>query len=311
MPDNTLSTLTQIITKVRRLTKSPSASQITDSEIKDYVNNFVLYDFPSSIKPEILETTLTFFTEPYIDTYETNTVDPTNSLYNFKNKYTNVMYPIYIAGAAAYLSQSAAEFYGIYPKTNSIEEINEGDGVTVAFTGTLTHYPLLINNVLFTSIDSNNAGLYLKDDGSGNLTGTGTGTIDYITGAYTLNFTLAPANTENIYAQVVAYIESQPVSMLYLENKFVLRPVPDGVYRVELTVYQRPTELLLASDSPELAELWQYIALGTAKKILLDRLDMETIALIEPEFRNQEILVNRRTIVQNATKRTYTIYSED
>jgi len=64
MPDSTLSTLEQIRIKVRRLTRSPSTSQITDASINDYINTFILYDFPEHLKTSYLRKTFTFYTEP-------------------------------------------------------------------------------------------------------------------------------------------------------------------------------------------------------------------------------------------------------
>ena len=90
------STLTAIRIKIRRLTRSPSQALITDAQIDDYINTFVLYDFPESLRLFTFRTTLTFYTQPNIDTYETDTVDATAPLYNFKNKYITVHQPIFI-----------------------------------------------------------------------------------------------------------------------------------------------------------------------------------------------------------------------
>jgi len=40
-------------------------------------------------------------------------------------------------------------------------------------------------------------------------------------------------------------------------------------------------------------------------------MDMESVALLMPEFKKQECLINRRTIVQYASQRTATIYTEN
>ena len=74
------STLTAIRIKIRRLTRSPSQALITDAQIDDYINTFVLYDFPESLRLSTFRTMLTFYTQPNIDTYETNTVDTTAPL---------------------------------------------------------------------------------------------------------------------------------------------------------------------------------------------------------------------------------------
>ena len=101
-----------------------------------------------------------------------------------------------------------------------------------------------------------------------------------------------------------------PQSMLWFGNKFTLRPVPNQPYAITFDVYVRPTELLSSNQSPDLEEYWQYIAYGAARKIFQDRLDMDSVALIDPEFRLQQNLVNRRTIVQNTNERAATIYTQ-
>ena len=69
LPDSGLSALSNIYIKVRRLTRSPSVNQLSDTEIKDYVNTFVLYDMPEHLKLTSLLSTVSFYTLPYIDTY--------------------------------------------------------------------------------------------------------------------------------------------------------------------------------------------------------------------------------------------------
>lgn len=306
------STLAAIRTKVRRLTRSPSSSQITDTQIDEYVNTFILYDIPEHLRLFTLRTNLTFFTEPFIDTYETELVDTTHPLYNFKNRYITINPPMYIAGYQVAVSQSQNEFYGNYPKVESILTIGQqGDGVTTNFTGTLSQIPILRGQVLFSSITAANAGLALYDDGAGALTGDGTGTINYITGAFNITFSTAPGSGEAINSQTYPYVAARPYMVLYFDNKFVMRPIPDMPYRVEVEAYIRPTELLAASESPELEQWWQYIAYGASKKIFEDRMDVDSVQLIFPEYEKQERLVLRRTIVQQMNERSATIFTEN
>lgn len=302
--------LDAIRTKVRRLTRSPSTNQLADADIDEYVNTFVLYDFPSHLRLFTLRTTFEFFTEPFIDVYETNATpgDPFN---DFKNKYVSIHKPMYIAGREATVSQSREQFFYWYPLDNEIRSIGtKGNGTATAFSGTLTNVPVLRNNVLFSSIDGSNNGLELHDDGSGTLTGDGSGTINYITGAFTLNFSAAPGSGTNIESQTVPYVASRPDAILYFDNTFTLRPVPDKPYRVSMEVYIRPTELLAGSDDPDLSQWWQYIAYGAAKKVFEDRTDMESIQRIMPEFKVQEQLVLRKTIVEQTKERVATIYTD-
>jgi len=313
MSDSTLSALSNIRTKVRRLTRNPSTSQLSNTDLDSYINNFILYDMPAHLKLDTLKKVLTFYTSPYEEEYKTNTTDADDPLYNFKNRYTNVMSPIYIAGEKATFSQSRDEFYSIFSMTETRISIGTGDGVTTNFTGTLSNIPVLQNHVIVSSKGSTEEKLVMVDDGEATFTGDvgAPSTINYIDGDYDVTFPALspPGDGETVWINTIPYTPNKPNSVLFAENSFTLRPVPDGSYSVAVTVMQRPTEMDDAADLPELSEWWQYIAYGASIKILQDRLDMETVQLIMPEFKNQEILINRRKIVQNSGKRTATIFT--
>jgi hypothetical protein len=137
-----------------------------------------------------------------------------------------------------------------------------------------------------------------------------TNAIDYSDGQFTVTFPFAPASGAQIMAGSVPVQMSRPNSILYYDNTFTVRPVPDKAYPVTFEVYVRPSELLADGQSPELEQWWQYIAYGAAKKIFEDRSDPESIAQILPEFKQQERLVLRRTIVQQSNERVATIYTD-
>lgn len=295
------STLAAIRTKIRRITRSPSTNQLSNSEIDEYVNTFIQYDLPGHLKLFTQTQNFVFYTEPNIDTYGTDVISP--------NIYVNVKRPVYVGGRLGIFLQSQEQFYGLYPKTIAVSSTGDtGDGATTVFNGTLSATPILRNHVMFSSIDATNNGLELHDNGSGVLTGDGSGTIDYITGAYSLTFSSPPDTAKIIYSHTHQYEASIPDTIMYFDNQMVLRPVPDKTYRVEMEVYVRPSELLLSSSSPDLEQWWQYIAYGASKKIFEDRADLESVALIMPEFKQQELLANRRTINQLSQERTSTIY---
>lgn len=318
MPDSTLSTLQNIQNKIRRLVRAPSLAQLSDNDLNAYINTFILYDFPEHLRLFSLRRTLTFYTKGYIDHYTTNTTNPDDPLYNFKNKYITIHEPAYVAGYNVFFSQSREQFYGIYPQINFITQIAAGDGVTTNFTGTLSNVPIQQDNVLFSSLDSTNGSLAIIDVPIDETIGSlkvaddnvNSGQINYITGAYTINFPSAPGTGVAINAQVVPYQPGRPIALLYFNDTFFLRPIPDQPYRVDVEVYIRPTELLDSGDMPELSEWWQYIAYGAAKKVFEDRMDLGSVQLILPEFMKQESLILRRTIVQQTKERTATIYTE-
>ena len=117
-------TLNAIQIKVRRLTRSPSTAQLSDDDLNNYINTFIVYDFPEHLRMFNLRTTFTFICNAFQDEYNTDTVsyagNTTNQLYNFQNNYISVHDPLYIAGYQALYSQSREQFYGIYPLVNSI-----------------------------------------------------------------------------------------------------------------------------------------------------------------------------------------------
>ena len=150
MPDSTLNAIRLM---VRRITQAPQESQLTTAQLDEYINTFLLYDFPQNLRLFGLRTNVTFYTQPYVDTYFTNTTDQTDPLYNFKNRYTAVHDPVYIAGIQRPYTQDRNVFYRYAPKTNSIQDtLLRGTGSTGPFAGTLTGFPVLQNNILLRLI---------------------------------------------------------------------------------------------------------------------------------------------------------------
>ncbi len=363
MADSSLRAIQQ---KVRRITRSLSNAQLSDIQLNEYINTYILYDFPETLRLFNLKSTVSFYTLPFIDRYSTTT-NPASPLYDFTNKYLTTDSPIYIAGYNALYSQSREQFYGIYPLVNSIASIGTtGDGTTLQFSGFVNSQQanipqsstqfstLLQGNVLFDSIDSNANGLAMKDSpilDAATLQPTNFGYlynalatnerpyhattnpngiptiilpspymsapgfplynyINYITGQYVVTFTTAPAAGIGINSQTVPVNPAQPQALLFYDGEFFVRPVPDQTYRVDMEVWVQPTALLGQTDTPELAEWSQLIAWNAAKKIFEDRMDYESINQIMPSLKEQEMLVNRRTIVQQTSQRVATIYSE-
>lgn len=340
------SSLNTIQQKVRRLTRSPSENQLTTTDLNQYINTFVLYDFPEQLKLFNLKTTFSFYTQPFVDTYSTVDSPITSPLYDFQNIYLTVEPPVYIAGYQALFLESRDQFYGIYPQVNNIASIGfAGDGSTTRFSGVINSQQaniqsyvnqqtlLLQNNVLFSSVDVNNNGLTMTDYpivSAGNPVGNTIGNlrvpneqptstttqdpnnyINYLTGEFVVTFQTAPQSGFAINSQTILVQPTLPQTMLFYDGKFTLRPVPDQPYTVQMEVYKRPTELLTGSQNPNLNEWWQYIAYGTAKKIFEDRMDLESVQQIMPEFKTQEALILRRTIVQQTSQRVATIYENN
>ena len=80
-----MATLADIRLKVRRLTRMPSTAQITDIQIDEYVNTFILYDFPEHLRLFTFRENLIFYAVPSVGEYATNTINVSDPLYKQKD----------------------------------------------------------------------------------------------------------------------------------------------------------------------------------------------------------------------------------
>lgn len=184
-----------------------------------------------------------------------------------------------------------------------------------------------------TSIDATGANVVVADSGqflTGNvnygllmspgkapygntaLTGgysTSLNTINYFSGAVTLNFPVAIPQGVNINAQAFYFQSGLPRGILFYDNCLTLRMPPSQQWLVELDAYLSPAAFLNTNDAIPFAYMAEYIARGAARKILSDTGDVEQFQFYEPLFKEQELLVWKRSGRQFTTTRTETIYS--
>jgi len=298
-------TLSGIKIKARRIARMPSTDQITDANLEDYINTYLLYNLPVELKLPSLEVTVKGTTKPD----DERVFIGGTSFYDLRNTYTNVEQPFYIAGCLMDYYEDKALFYYSYSQRKTlINDIHTGNGILINFTGTLTTIPVLKKSLSFSTTKSDGTPLTLQDDGVGGFGGDGTGTINYLSGAYTLTFSFAPAAGSNIYAQYVPYKAQKPSAIYFNEDNLIVRPIPDKVYEIEFVYNKKPIELITGA-SPELKEWGLLIAIGAAKLIMEDRGNTDGLDKIAPMYAEQLKLVSRRATRQDVNKRNYTIFS--
>lgn len=339
MPIYPPSTLQDIISKIRRITKSPSINQITDTQITQYINTYFLYDFPQELRLKNLLSNYNFATIPNQETYKL----PTDTIITIEP-------PVYVNGYQSFFTQSQENFYMLYPRLGLSENnLAFGNGTVGPYTFTLTNQPVLQNNVVVSAVDSTGIAATATDTpistNIGNLTGISIAagsTINYITGVVSITFVNSIPSGNSINCQVVPYEPSRPVAMLFYNDTIFLRPIPDGAYMVNIQAYINPIAcingqmnnpptlggtndpvtpsppnainipqgFISSTDTPQLNQWWQLIAWGAALKIFEDRGDIENIARFMPLYDQQKRLVLRRTLVEMANERVATVYSE-
>lgn len=279
-------TLADIRTKVRAVTGSPSTDQMSDAVLDNYINNYYVFTMPFELKEQITNQFLSFKTTPGTDVYP------------FPGGYFTDQPGAYADGFPLIFYQDADVFYQDWPQQYAVDNIATGDGITSSFSGGLQNPPVIIGTLFITADDPTGTQQLVQDQGNGLLTGNGTGTINYLTGAYTVTFTNPPAATAVIYAKYQGYSGNRPQGVLFFNNEFTFRPVPDQAYAIEMQGYVEPASLANAADTPLQAEWGPVIAYGAAVEIFSDRGDVENVDRYYPILKRFENVALGRTVQQ-------------
>jgi hypothetical protein len=340
-----IATLQDIILKVRRLTGSGNDFQLTDPMIIDYINSYYLYDFPAQYRSLKLKDKLTFNTIRGIDTYAFD-----------QEHYSTVQAPCYCAKRDIPLFNDTWSFYTAWFNWQNQENFAQGNSTFGPYSGTVQATPIIrsvnnnpatttqttstspfptnqpvfpnanfgrVQNILITANIGLGRTVNVTDDGNGNLIGDcSSGTIDYETGIISnLVFTgsLPIPSGADIQIQYNQAVLSPPLAILFSQNQFTVRPVPDRGYTIELTAYRLPSQALLGSDDPDVInydgvpeqlEWWETLAFGAAKKIYQDRLDPDGISLMDAGLMEQLLLNETRTYALLGQRRIGTMFSD-
>lgn len=299
-------TLQDIMTKVRNITGTPSTDQMDDDTLVDYINKYYVFTLPFELKEQVTLETLSFKTAPNQDTYA------------FQNVGLNFLTDQPMAYADGYpliFYQDPDIFYQDWPIQYAVDAIGTGDGTTSAFSGGLQSPPLIAGSMFITDgvtiFEDNGDGTFdekypLTTQPTPTITSS-TGTIDYLTGDYSVTFTNIPASSATIYSKYLPYQGNRPQGVLFFANNFILRPVPDQVYTIQMQGYVQPVQFTTVSQNPEVdplqtqvvqPELGHLIALGAACDIFEDRGDSEKYDEAYAKLKRYENVALARTVQQ-------------
>jgi len=189
----------------------------------------------------------------------------------------------------------------IYDGTEILNDNGEGILIgTLGGTGTI-NYLTGMYSITFASVVAIGVPIvaeYTTDISTGTLSGDGSGTIDYLTGAYTATFDAPPDVSAMIYAKYQGYSGNRPQGVLFFQNTFTFRPVPDQAYNILMQGFIIPETLVNDSDMPTQPEWGQLIAYGAALDIFADSGDVENYDRYSPVFKRFENVALGRSIQQ-------------
>jgi len=136
-----LNLLSDVITYVRRIVKTPSNSSITDDLIIDYINRFLINDVNARIQLFDFKTKYQFQTQAGVDQYNmplySIQTSPTasNQQVSFYPVYQGFLGPAYIGGVQVHLETQKDKFFGVWPKiVQQSFVIAQGDGTAGPYT---------------------------------------------------------------------------------------------------------------------------------------------------------------------------------
>ena len=341
----TVGILNDIVEKIREVSASGNSLQVTDSKIIKYLNSYYLYDFPDDLRILKLKDTYTFNTIQGVDTYP----------FNFDD-WSTVEAPAYCGKIQITLFQDKASFYSYNFNSQQLETFDSGAGNAGPYSGTTQASPIVrsVNNNPMASTRTSPTGVFpsgypptfaannisriqnilisantatstlnVTDDGAGNLIGDclAGGTINYTTGAIaSLTFTASIPSGNDINIQYIQAVLGQPFTILFFQNQFVLRPIPDQGYTIEITAYREPSQALLGTTSltvpnlsgrPEHFDWWELLAFGTAKKLYQDRLDMDGVQMMEAFIQEKISEARTRTYGQLGSRQSNTMFRDE
>lgn len=175
--------LSQIISKVRAITGTPSTDQLTNQQITDYCNTYYVYVMPFELKEQVNQQPFYFSTFANQDVYPMEGGFQTDEPMAYANGFPLVFY------------QDRDIFYQDWPQQYTQDQIASASG-SATFTGTTQASPIIGGT--FTITDGTQV---LSDVGSqivGQVEGVGNGGTSYLV---TLDFFPIQAGTLLIYAQ--------------------------------------------------------------------------------------------------------------
>lgn len=264
--------LKNIIQLVRDTTGRLDPTQLTNQYIVDRINHYYQYVLPKELKIFFGYTYYNFLTIPNI------------ALYTPPADFQTVNPAVYADGYVMDWYLDPDLFYQDYPIEINKEVNATGDGINQVFSFVTSAFPIL-QGTYYVTDGTQTATPSTSNSSIGIFTGNATGTINYLTGEVNLVWASPPPANSNITSSYQTYMPNRPQGILYYNNVFQLRNVPDQVYQIKMEGIRVPTALVDDNDVPFRPDLGPIIAYGASLAIYWENNQTEQYdELMQREF---------------------------
>lgn len=279
--------LAKIVSKVRNITGTPFTTQLTDAQIIDHINSYYKYTMPFELKEQINLQPYNFNTFANTDVYAVSGAFQTDEPMAYANGFPLVFY------------QDRDIFFQDWPQQYTQDQVATSTGTAGPYTGTTQASPIIKGTYFITdgtlvAFDKSDGILYQTIAG----VDTAVGTLNYVTGAFTVTFSAVSAAGTLIVDNYQAYQPARPQGVLFYNNQLTFRPIPDQVYQITLQGFITQIELSAAGDLPLQTEWGQLIAYGASLEIFADRGDLGAYDANYPILKRYENVALGRYVEQ-------------
>lgn len=298
-------TVADVLQEVRTLIQFSNQSNMPDSTILKYLNRWWQISLPQGFTHFALKSEYSFLTVQG------------QSNYPFPiDLYLNETGIIYCDALPMKFYQDPNAFANVYNTNRTNATAAYGDGTKGIYEGTLTNVPLisgysdafgiLHSQVYFKTTAAIGTPITLYDNGVGGLEGDGTGSINYATGAYTLLFDSDVLEGAPIYVNSTYYAQGRPFSVLFFQNTFTLRSVPDRPYLISCNTYLVPSYFTSVTQEIPIAQYFDIMARGTALRIATTLKDEYQVRFLKGMYDESMVDVQNITTRQRGNQRPST-----
>lgn len=294
-------TVQQLLTSIRATLGSSNVDNLSNAQIISKLNTVWQFSLVQDFVHFCLTSTWTFMTQAGIDRY----IFPQGNILNI------IRQPI-LNNMVLNFYDDNQTFFTNYVGTLQNYLLEDVTTATSSFSlqlskeiarGYKNALGVPVPSVIISGTGTDGVQQDLYDFGTGELTdgGTGTGTVDYVTGLVEVNFSTPIVG--RLFATFDNSSWTRPTQCLFYDNVLTLRNIPDQPYKVVSEVQYIPAPFTDVTDTLPIPTLYSYLHYKTALLIAIEINDSARATFIQKLCDDAVEGVERITLRQSDNRR--------